>query len=184
MLRHDARTRVGDYVRLAWQVVNKTLSVKDIDTAIGEIGLGFTIEEAVAKLRCTNCYEGWENELRYLMFRYEEYLAKKQKQNFSNEQWEKIWMVSPSESIEHILPQSTAPKTYSHRLGNLVLLPPKLNSKLQNKRPKDKVDSYRKTGLLIAGQVADLIEKDGWSAKTIDAREQAILAWAKSEWAD
>ena len=36
------------------------------------------------------------------MFRYEEHLAREQKLNFSNEQWEKIWMVSPSESIEHI----------------------------------------------------------------------------------
>ena len=180
----DARTRVGDYVRLAWQVVNKKLSVKEIDEAIKEIGSSFPIEDAVAALKNSNCYEGWENELRYLMFRYEEYLAKTQKQNFSNEQWEKIWMVSPSESIEHIWAQSKAPQQQMHRLGNLVLLPPKLNSKLQNLAAKDKVEPYTKTGLLIAGQVADLIKKDGWSSKTIDAREQAILDWAKTEWAD
>lgn len=85
MLHNDARRRVGDYVRLAWQVVNKSLSVKEIDGAIVEIGKDFTIDDAVANLRGTNCYEGWENELRYLMFRYEEHLAKKQKLNFSNE---------------------------------------------------------------------------------------------------
>ena len=65
-----------------------------------------------------------------------------------------------------------------------MLLPPKLNSKLRNNRPKEKVDAYRKTGLLIAGQVADMMEMDGWTANTIEAREQAILEWAKSEWAD
>jgi hypothetical protein len=184
MLGNDARTRVGDYVRLAWQVVNKTVSVKEIHAAMGEIGKDFTIEEAVAALRSANCYEGWENELRYLMFRYEEYLAKKQNLNFSNEQWHKIWMVSPSESIEHIWAKSTAPKQHMHRLGNLVLLPPKLNSKLQALRPKDKVDAYRKTGLLIAGEVADLIEKYGWTSKAIEAREEAILDWAKTEWGD
>lgn len=184
MLGNDARKRVGDYVRLAWQVVNKTLSVKDIDLAIGEIGKDFPIDDAVAELQSANCYEGWENELRYLMFRYEEHLAWKQKLNFSNEQWAKIWMVSPSESIEHIWAQSKAPVKQMHRLGNLVLLPPKLNSKLQNKQPKDKVEDYRKTGLLIAGEVADLIEKGGWNAKTIETREQAILDWARSEWAD
>jgi len=183
MLGNDARTRVGDYVRLAWQVVNKTVSVKEIHAAMAEIGKDFTIEEAVAALRGANCYEGWENELRYLMFRYEEYLAKKQNLNFSNEQWHKIWMVSPSESIEHIWAKSTAPKQHMHRLGNLVLLPPKLNSKLQALRPKDKVDAYRKTGLLIAGEVADLIEKYGWTSKVIEAREEAILDWAKTEWA-
>ena len=95
LLGNDARTRVGDYVRLAWQIVNENLSVKGIDDAIGEIGEEFTIEDALGAMRDDNCYEGWENELRYFMYRYEEYLAKKQKLNFSNEQWEKIWMVSP-----------------------------------------------------------------------------------------
>ncbi len=69
MLRNDARTRVGEFVRLAWRVVNEKLSSVDIDTAIAEIGEAFTIEDAVSSLCATNCYEGWEIELRYLMFR-------------------------------------------------------------------------------------------------------------------
>jgi hypothetical protein len=184
LLGNDARTRVGDYVRLAWRVVNETLSVQQIDEAIGELGKDFTIDDAVAAMRNSNCYEGWENELRYFMFRYEEYLARREKLNFSNEQWHKIWMVSPSESIEHIWAQSKAPEKQIHRLGNLVLLPPKLNSKLQDKAAKDKVESYTKTGLLIAGQVAGQIKSNGWSTKAIDAREQEILNWARTEWAD
>ena len=181
---NDARTRVGDYVRLAWRVVNEKLTVAAIDAAIGEIGNAFTIEEAVAALRDANCYEGWENELRYVMFRHEEHLAQKQKLNFSNEQWEKIWMVSPAESIEHVWSKSKAPEKHRHRLGNLVLLPPKLNSKLQASDPKDKADAYRKTGLLIAGEVADRIESGGWKAKAIEEREATLLAWATTEWAD
>lgn len=184
MLAHDARTRVGDYVRLAWRVENEKLPFADIDAAISEIGKAFTIEDAVAALRGTNSYEGWETELRYLMFRYEEHLAKKQKQNFSNEQWQKIWMVSPAESIEHIWAKSKAPEKQRHRLGNLVLLPPKLNSKLQDKAAKDKAESYRKTGLLIASDVADLVESRGWNKKTIDDREEAMLDWVATEWAD
>jgi|CXWL01.1.fsa_nt_gi hypothetical protein len=184
MLRKDARTRVGDYVRLAWRVVNESLSVQSINTAIGEIGEEFTIEDAVAALRETNCYEGWEIELRYFMFRYEEDLAKKQKLNFGNEQWEKIWMVSPAESIEHIWAKSNAPEKSKHRLGNLVLLPPSLNSKLQSDTPKNKAAAYRKTGLLIAGEVADIIESDDWKARSIADRETALLEWAAAEWAD
>jgi len=184
MLGNDARFRVGDYVRLAWQVINEKPSFKVIDAAIEEIGRDFTIEDAIAQLRNNNCYEGWENEIRYFMFRYEEYLAKQQKLNFSNEQWEKIWMVSPAESIEHIWAKSKAPQKYKHRLGNLVLLPPKLNSKLQANPAKDKVDAYRKTGLLIAGEVADIVSISGWGSKEIKAREEAILKWAAKEWAD
>jgi hypothetical protein len=184
MLCNDARTRVGDYVRLAWEVTNERLSFGKIYSAIGEIGSEFTIDDAIQDLRGSNCYEGWENELRYMMFRYEEHLAKQQALNFSNEQWEKIWMVSPAESIEHIWPKSKASDKHRHRLGNLVLLPPKLNSKLQDDDPKDKVEAYRKTGLLIAGEVADIIDADGWKVKSIEKREEALLDWAATEWAD
>jgi hypothetical protein len=184
MLGKDARTGVGDYVRLAWRVINDGLSAADIDTAIGEIGKGFPIEHAIDELRMANCYEGWENELRYLMFRYEEHLSKGQKQNFSNEQWNRIWLASPSESIEHIWPRSKASEKHKHRLGNLVLLPPRLNSKLQDKPPKGKAEDYRKTGLLIAREVADTIDSRPWNSKAIGEREEKLLAWATSEWAD
>lgn len=184
MLGYDARTRVGEYVRLAWRVTNEKLSAAAIDAAIGSIGTEYSIDDAVDALRNENCYEGWENELRYFMYRYEEHLTRQQKLNFKNEQWEKIWMVSPSESIEHIQPQSKAGDRQRHRLGNLVLLPPKLNSKLQNLDPKEKSNAYRKTGLLIAGQAADAIDKGGWKSKAIDDREEALLKWAATEWAD
>ena len=98
------------------------------------------------------------------MFRYEEYLAKKEGLNFRNEQWQKIWAESSSKSIEHIWPQSKAPDNVKHTLGNLMLLPPNLNSKLRDKPPKEKREAYRKTGLLIAEEVASvskaLVTKD------------------------
>ena len=184
LLSNDARTRVGEYVRLAWQVINEILPPKKINAAITEIGSAFTIQDAVEELRDANCYEGWEPELRYLMFRYEEHLAKMQKLNFSNEQWEKIWMVSPSDSIEHVWPKSKAPEKHRHRLGNLILLPPKLNSRLQANNPKNKSDAYRKTGLLIASEVADMIDSRGWGAKSIAERENVLLDWVTTEWAD
>ena len=184
LLSKDARTGVGNYVRLAWLVVNKKLSVNAIDKALVEIGQEFPIEDAVDLLRNADCYDGWEAELRYFMFRYEEHLAREQKLNFSNEQWEKIWMVSPSDSIEHIWAKSKAPDKSRHRLGNLVLLPPKLNSKLQDKPAKGKAALYRKTGLLIAGEVADVIDTAGWKSRSIAEREERLIEWAAEEWAD
>lgn len=184
MLGKDARTRVGDYVRLAWRVVNEKLSPKEIHQEISEIGEEFPIDKAVAALRNTNCYEDWEIELRYLMYRYEEYLAKKRKVNFSNAQWARIWSASPTQSIEHIWANSKAPVKQRHRLGNLVLLPPNLNSKLQDLDPEKKVSEYRDTGLLIASEAAKMIETSGWNKRAIEEREEKILAWANSEWAD
>lgn len=184
MFSYDARTGVGEYVRLAWRVINEKLSVRDISEAIGLIGKEYPIKEATESLRGFNCYEGWEGELRYFMFRYEEHLAKKEGLNFRNEQWEKIWMVSPADSIEHIWAKSVATEKYRHCIGNLVLLPPRLNSKLQDDAPKDKAAAYRQTGLLIASKVADSIASEGWKAKTIKEREDALLEWASIEWAD
>lgn len=184
MLWNDARTRVGDYVRLSWQVINDSMTPKAIEQALDRIGKDFPIDDAIEELRDANCYEGWEGELRYFMYRYEEHLAKKSGQKFRNEQWEKIWMVSAADSIEHIWAQSKAPEKVKHRLGNLVLLPPQLNSSLQADDPSSKAAAYRQTGLLIASEVADLIDRGRWTKQSIEDREAALLTWARSEWAD
>jgi Protein of unknown function DUF262/Protein of unknown function (DUF1524) len=184
MLCKDARTRVGDYVRLAWRIVNESLPADEIGQAILGIGADFPIADAIDDLRESDYYNGWEDELRYVMFRHEEHLAVEAGLNFGNEQWEKIWMVSPSDSIEHIWASSKAPESIRDNIGNLVLLPPKLNSKLQDLSSKDKVSAYRKTGLLIASEVADIIDRDGWGKSVVLAREKALLKWAAKEWAD
>ena len=184
MLNKDARTRVGDYVRLAWDIINRSLSPPSIEKALKAIGTEFPIEDAVDAMRDADCYEGREGELRYFMFRYEEYLARRQGLNFSNEQWEKIWLATPVRSIEHIWPQSTSPSDVVNRLGNLMLLPPNLNSTLQDTRPKAKIEAYRKTGLLIAEEVATTLETRRWSKKSIKERERTLLEWAATEWID
>ena len=182
MLNKDARTGVGDYVRLAHRTIKERISPAEIHAGIKNIGAPYTIEFAVKSLRNSNCYEGWADELRYFMSRYEEYLAKEDDLNFKNEQWEKIWAESPSKSIEHIWPQSKAPDNVKHTLGNLMLLPPNLNSKLRDKPPKEKREAYRQTGLLIAEKVASVSRR--WSRKTVKERESEILKWAAVEWAD
>ena len=185
MMRHDARTGVGDYVRLAWRITEENLSVSQIYSGIQFIGENYPIEKAIEELRHANCYERWQNELRYFMFRYEEYLTKKAGNNFKNEQWERIWEASPSDSIEHIIPQSTAPDDIRHILGNLMILPPDLNKKLGNKKPKMKLGEYRKTGLLSAIEVADQVASQSrWRKSAVREREEKLLEWAKVEWGD
>jgi hypothetical protein len=186
LLNRDARTRVGEYVRLAWNVINENISVPEIADAITQMGEEFPIELAIEALRNTNCYDGWQEELRYFMFRYEEHLSRTKGQNFENEQWERIWMVSPSDSIEHIWAKSVAPEKTKHRLGNLVLLPPRLNSTLQDIASNKKATPYRETGLLIANEVANLIDaaRGKWNKGAIENRENELIEWATKEWAD
>lgn len=186
MSDRDARTRVGEYVRLAWNMIQKKPSFAETEGALREIGAEFSIEKVIGGLRDSNCYNDWQSDLRYFLFRYEEHLAKAAGQTFDNEQWSRIWEATAAESIEHIHPQSkgahqpTEAGIFVHRLGNLMLLPPRLNSKLQDLEPAKKTEAYLKTGLHQAIDVAGRIPT--WNRDAVIQREEEILAWAMTQW--
>jgi uncharacterized protein with ParB-like and HNH nuclease domain len=192
---NDKRTGVGDYLRLAWDILNDpTCDASSVLQRLKSISEGkeHTIEWAIASLQDENCYDGWEEELRYLFYRYEEHLAKLKGQTFSNEQWNRIWEASASRSIEHIWPQSKGSQErilpgkkgiFVHRLGNLLLLPPDLNRNLLDKSPEEKADTYLQTGLHCAAEVADTIREHGWDEEQVRHRERRLLNWIESVWA-
>lgn len=184
MFGNDARTSVGDYVRLAWKIKNEHLSSDTILNELTKMGKAYPIEEAVKELKEVDCYNNWENEVRYFFYRYEEYLARNRGQVFNNEQWGRIWQESASKSIEHIYSQSRSDADWIHWIGNLMVLPPRLNSSLGNMLPKEKVEEYRHTGLLSVIEVADKISKGDWGTKEIKEREERLLQWALREWSD
>jgi hypothetical protein len=64
-----------------------------------------------------------------------------------------------------------------------MLLPPGLNSRLSAKKPIDKVNEYRETGLYAASEVAKTFEVAGWKLAQIEEREKKILDWIRSTWA-
>ena len=196
----DARTRVGEYVRLSQEIHGMAGTSRDYKHVMKELrslGAGeYAIEEAVKKLQKTDCYIGWEEELRYFMFRSEEYLAARANQAFENEQWIRIWEASPAESIEHVHPQNPTPggawkgmlgrgrgqkEAHVNRLGNLVLLSPGMNSKVGNREFSFKKTQYRETGLLLLG---DVCRKNKWDKQAIEEREKTLLSFATEAWAD
>jgi hypothetical protein len=182
LCRKDARTQVGEYVRLAWDCLNGQIPTGEVEARLLKIGSDdreHSIDWAVENIKNTNCYDGWEEELRYLMYRYEE---GKTDTTFTNEQWHRIWEESASHSIEHIQAQETG-APFVHRLGNLMLLPPGLNAKLSDRKPIDKVQEYRATGLYAATEVANTIEERGWGLVQVEEREQKILDWVSQVWA-
>ena len=191
LLDKDARTGVGNYVRLARYIQRNELSADDILDEIKDLGVSYDLDTLLNQPEDANWYEGWETELRYLLFRYEEHLAEQQGQKFDNAQWRRIWEDSPSRSIEHIFPQSKGSQVplkageagvYVHRLGNLMLLEPGLNSRLRDKDPKVKAPCYRQTGFFSARDVAQTIEEQGWGADQIKEREQRMIAWIREKW--
>lgn len=192
MAGKDARAHVGDYVRLAWSITNDKLGAKPILEALGEIGKDYPISRTARELMDSDCYEGWTEELRYFFFRYEEYIAAKQGQRLNESQWNRIWSDEPSRSVEHIRPQSKGPWSASssgifvHRLGNLMPLPPRVNSQLQDKEPSEKAKTYDSCGLLSAIEVAKILKrnKGKWTRASVERRERGLIRWASKEWAD
>ena len=186
----DARKKVGEYVRLGWRIINENVSPSEIQDELRDIGLDYPIEEAVKGLANADCYQGWTEQLRYFLFRYDEYLSKSAGQALNSSQWNKIWADEPSKSIEHIRPRSKGsedPKTsaiFVHRLGNLMMLPPGLNSKLQDDDPKVKANDYDSCGLLQAIEVGRLVKAAKWDRSAVERREKRLMKWAAKEWAD
>ena len=189
--QRDARSAVGQYVRLAWDIQNNKPSAREVMVELSKIGQDYPCNERTLRdeLGREDAYGPFAvfslEELRYFFQRYEEHLSKEAGQNFKSKHWNKIWEASVVDSIEHILPQSRDTQ-YVHWLGNLMLLPPKLNSKLQDKPPRAKAAAYRKTGLLAAQEVADIIDGNNgrWAQRDAIARERGLLKWAASEWGD
>ena len=116
-----------------------------------------------------------------MLYAYEEHLSD---QKFENKQWKRIWEANTAESIEHVMPQYSG-KRHIHWLGNLLLLPPRLNEQLGKCKPTGKYKEYTKTGLLIAQDVGERIAKNSrWNEADIVKRETELLEWAAKRWSD
>ncbi len=182
MADKDARTSVGAYVSLSWKILNEGLSPKDTAAALKKIADDLvSLEDAIDGLRASNVYHGRTEMLRYFFYRYDEYLAKKAGQKLNESQWNKVWEDEPARSIEHIKPQSSNANCI-HQLGNLTVLPPGVNSTLQDKPPKEKAKTYRTSGLLGATEVADFVAATSWSSASVNARTEGLLDWASKAW--
>ncbi len=179
----DTRNKVGEYVRLAYDVVARDLKPAEIRKALIALGADYKIDDVLNDFDCSDCYNGWTEELRYLLFRYDEHLASAAGEQINVTQWNKIWEIDPSKSIEHIAPQSSA-KRYTHHLGNLTMLPPGVNSSLKDKAPAKKADKYVECGIKETAAVGKVIKGRGvWAEQDVHQRAERLKAFIRKEWA-
>lgn len=180
----DSRSKVGEYVRLGYDIVARELSAENILTALAKIGSGFAMKEILDKSSWEDWYPDWSEDVRYVLYRYEEDRARVAGTVLNDAQWSKVWAADPSKSIEHILPQSSG-KGFIHDLGNLTMLPPGVNSSLKDKPPKSKARRYTESGLEITMTVGRQILEDGkWNKAAVRARSEAIGDFIKKEWSE
>jgi hypothetical protein len=196
----DSRFKVGDYVRLAKNVMNAAEGAarySEIMNSLRLLGTDYPVESAVKEgLENTNAYDD-ADETRYILWHYEEHLAKSARVQINKEIREAIWQErSASDTIEHIFPQSPEPggawegklrkhqriESHVHRIGNLILLPQALNEEARRQGFAEKKNIYAKSeGLRMVREIMG--EKD-WRQQEIEKREKKIIEWAKTAWAD
>lgn len=195
----DSRTKVGEYIRLATKVMNKSEGAKrysQIMESLRSLGADFPIDRAVNEgLRGKNIYERSAHLTRYILWKYEENLARSagNRATVDPHARAEIWNMHADDSIEHIYPQSPeeggpwegkmgrAPGEHIHRIGNLILLPIDLNAEARRQGFAQKKEVYRRHRL----RMIEEIESEGdWTLAELENRESRIVNWATHEWSD
>lgn len=119
------------------------------------------------------------------------YLRVLELQNKGISQHELLPNPDPSElNLEHILPESPPEdswsqfneeerKAYAKRVGNMLLLTEKMNSKLRNGPFDDKRKIYAKSNLTLTKEVAKC---DEWTKEAIEDRQKYLAKLAVKAW--
>ena len=190
----DSRTRVGACVCLASEILNANLSLKQIIQRLNEIG-NVTPEEATAVLNRIEAYEEWTSEeIIYFFWKYEERLAAESGEEIDPITWGKIWQnASKDKSVEHIYPQkdpygnwkgkgrqNVKPESFVHRLANLLVLPPGINSKAGTNAFRDKADVYKNASGLH--HVRKIMKLKDWNLSALEKREKDLIRFAHEQW--
>jgi len=178
----DSRTKVGDYVRLGYDVLRSEPTPDEILKSLADLADGFDIDDIIGEGSWDEWYGSYNEEVRYLLFRFEEHLARESGMKINESQWSKVWATDPARSIEHIMPQSSG-KSYINNLGNLTMLPPNVNSSLRDKSPKEKAAKYLECGLQATMDVGRAIESGTrWNEGAVKARAERIEKFVRAEW--
>jgi len=198
LYRKDSRHLVGDYVRLGHSLMgfgitpNQYTNSRYVTTKdnLKETAQQHSLKDIGRILKEEKTYGVWNQELRYFLYHYEMELSRKNSDYFSQKDWDIIWSKNIENTIEHIYPQQDTDKWkgkvprnkdhYRHVIGNLILLPTKLNSKASNDDFKTKVDIYNSTDIKAAKEVGQLYSD--WDFHSINDRTDHLIKFAQSFW--
>lgn len=191
--RKDSRFYKGDFIALGKKIYSKKIDFKTAFKEIQKLSSNCNINKAVEELKNLDIYHNWADEFKYIMYQREIELAGS-KNRMAAKTWKEIWLTSATDSIEHVMSQTSKNavdsfrdekrnKIFKHRLGNLLIIDEKKNSSLHKlTEAKDKVGFYN--DLFIEKEVAQIIQGKRWNKKTIKEREDALCAWMIKKWSN
>jgi hypothetical protein len=181
----DARTLSGQMVRLGIDIQKGKKSGQVACDELKRMAQNKSYGTIRDELEDVDLYNGWRWNLRFLLYRYEQHLAREAGEQVQEDTWAKIWAARADDTVEHIIPQAaadaegfTGDRIFVHRLGNLVVLPPKVNVQLGAAAFEDKRRRYADSSLFHVRRVGAATV---WDGAAIEARENDIIAWAEKE---
>lgn len=198
LFRKDSRHLVGEYVRLGHNLMgfgvtpNQYANARYVTTKdkLTEIAYQHPLKDIGRIFKEEKSYGIWNQELRYFLYHYEMKLSSKNNTYFSQKNWDIIWSKNIENTIEHIYPQQDTDKwkgkvsknkdLYRHMIGNLILLPTRLNLKASNDDFKTKVAIYNSTDINAAKEVGQIYSD--WNYQTINERTENLIKFAQSFW--
>ena len=202
ILGRDARTKVGDYVRIGYRIMTNDIEMRTYNQVMNELhflGQDFPIATAIRDGLIGQDFYDSPDACRYLLWNYEEYLAHAAGPGATFDEHERtlVWRERASDSIEHIFPQDPGPgwegkmqlpdqpeepiQSNVGRIGNLILLPTVLNSEAQRDPFVEKKKLYERHNLRMVKEITTL---DDWGLAQIVKREKTIADWATQRWSD
>lgn len=180
--RLDARSFIKEYVQLGYEVAAGSLDAKAIAKRLDEMGEDYDVGETMSLKTYWDEWYWRREDTRYVLFRWEEYLAAKGGEQINASEWNKIWATDPAKSIEHVKPQSSA-ASYIHNLGNLTMLPPGVNSSLGARPPSDKSETYVTSGLKGTAEIGrDIAGGLKWDKAAVTARRETLESFIRKHW--
>ncbi len=180
--RLDARSLIKEFVQLGHEIVADELGAKAVAERLKAIGEDFDVDEV---MNLKSYWDEWywrKEDVRYVLFRYDEHLASEAGEKNNVSEWNKIWAHDPAKSIEHVKPQHTD-VGYVHNLGNLTMLPPSVNSSLGGRPPSEKANTYITCGLKGTASIGRAI--DGglkWDKAAVSDRCAQLEKFIREHW--
>lgn len=190
----DSRARVGECVRLASEIRNGNPSVGQIIDRLYTVA-NVTADQVAEVLSHVNAYQEWTSEeIIYFFWKYEERLSADNGEDIDEATWKKIWAsVSKEKSVEHIYPQkdpdnnwkgkarqNVAPDSFVHRIGNLLVLPPGINSRAGTRAFPEKRVIYKNASGL--NHVKEVMKLNDWNLAALEKRENRLIKFAQQQW--
>ena len=180
--RLDARSYVGEYVRLGHDIVTNLPTAAQIARRLDALGSDFDVDEIMTRRGYWDDWYWRREETRYVLHRYDEFLCVAAKQRLDETEWNKIWATDPARSIEHVKPQHDE-VVYTHNLGNLTMLAPGVNSSLGGRPPAEKADAYLESGFKGTIEIGRALKLNAeWGKAAVQERCSRLERFIRKEW--